>query len=161
LESNADANHIIETGDSVLQIAVSNNSIDIVKMLLEKGANPISSNKEGKGIIEIALKHSNSDIYTILLEEVKKRNQKENDIVKELVAENVTSGKKKKRRENPVEEERKAILMNVINSMELHKKDKKSLKTDFLNKNRKYPYCPNIQMPFSFNKSKTNMYISI
>jgi ankyrin repeat protein len=161
LDSNADPNHIIESGDSVLQIAVANNNLDIVKMLLEKGANPISSNKEGNSLIEMALKHSNSDIYRILLEEVNRRNQKENEIVKELVSENNTSSRKKKKRESPVEEDRKAILMNVLNSMDQHKKDKKTYKIEYMKKSKKYTYSPNIQMPFNIQKNKANMYISI
>jgi ankyrin repeat protein len=161
LDNNADHNHVVESsGDTILHLAVANNNIDIVKMLLEKGANPIASNKEGKSIVEMALKQSSTDIYRMLLEECNKKNQKENEIVEQLVSENITSCKKKKKVETLNEEERKNIMMSVINSMDTLKKDKKTMKTEFLKKIKKYEYLPNIQIPFTFHKNKANMYIS-
>jgi ankyrin repeat protein len=161
LDNNADPNHVVEaSGDTILHLAVANNNIDIVKMLLEKGANPIASNKEGKSIVEMALKQSSTDIYRILLEECNRKNQKENEIVEQLVSENITSSKKKKKVEPINEEERKNIMMSVMNSMDTIKKDKKIMKTEFLKKIKKYEYSPNIQIPFSFHKNKANMFIS-
>jgi hypothetical protein len=158
LDNSSNPNHVVEsTGESVLHLAVSNHNVDIVKMLLEKGANPIVSSIDGSPV-EIALKQSNTDIYRFLIEEIDRRNQKEDEIVKELVSETQISSRKKKRKESPVEEDRKQILNNVFNSMDCLKKDKKTMKTEILKKNKKYPFS--LQIPFSVKKNNANMFIS-
>ncbi len=167
LDNNGDPNFILESsGDSILHLAISNNNLEVVKILLEKGANPIVINKEGVTTIELALKHSSTEIYRILIEESNKRNQKENEIVNDLITEQVSSGKKKKFKETKEEEVNvSGVLLNVLNSMEVPKKCKKQLKIDYLKKNKKYKFSPNIQIPFTVRKNSTsnqlNMFISL
>ncbi|MGI9549276.1 MAG: ankyrin repeat domain-containing protein, partial [Bdellovibrionales bacterium] len=70
IESGADINEQISIGSiSPLMIAIEENRIDIVKVLIEFGVDVNARNQEGQTALMYAIKASRSDLLELLLEQ--------------------------------------------------------------------------------------------
>ena len=86
LDSSADPNWVLEKdGNTALHLAVKNTNIEIIELLLQKGANLKIINSDNYTPLSLALKISNTDIYKIIVEEHNKQAKIENENVKNLL----------------------------------------------------------------------------
>jgi ankyrin repeat protein len=105
LDCGAFANHVVESsGNTPLHYAVQNASLEMVRMLIGREANINVINNDNLSPIQIALGLTSTDIYKVLVEEINRRDVKENEIVKDLMmteqlqhATGTSSNKKKKK----------------------------------------------------------------
>lgn len=86
LEHGANPDHqVIQNGFTALHYAVTMNNVDIIKLLIIKGANLKLMNKQDKTPISLALQLSHTDIYTMLVNEYNEREKREKEAASELL----------------------------------------------------------------------------
>ena len=94
LEHGADPNWVVEKdGNTALHLAVKNTNVEIIELLLQKGANLKIINNDNYTPLALALKISNTDIYQIIVEEHNKQAKIENDNVNNLLNEPISNNK--------------------------------------------------------------------
>ena len=82
---------IIQTGDTILHIAVKKGNIEMVKLLLDTNKIKFEEkNKENKTALDLALELNYENIYTLIKEKIEEGNRQGDIIAKELL----TEGKK-------------------------------------------------------------------
>jgi len=61
-------NNVGALGNTHLMMATMNNYVNVVKMLLDAGADPFICNDSGQTAMDIAIDSSNQEIYNLLIE---------------------------------------------------------------------------------------------
>lgn len=68
-----------ENGQTLLELYVTNNKIDLVKELIENGADSSTSNSKGNNLLHIAARYGSSELINLLLKKGVKANRKNED----------------------------------------------------------------------------------
>ena len=87
---------IIQTGDTILHIAVKKENIEMVKMLLDTNKIKFEEkNKENKTALELALELNDRSIYNLIKEKIEEGNRQGDIVAKELLTEEKINSNKK------------------------------------------------------------------
>ena len=89
IDKGADPNFkIIQTGDTILHIAVKKGNIEMVKILLDTNKIKFEEkNKENKTALELAMELQNKNIYNLIKEKIEEGNRQGDLVAKELLTE--------------------------------------------------------------------------
>ena len=102
---------IIQTGDTILHIAVKKGNIEMVKLLLDTNKIKFEEkNKENKTALELALVLNDKSIYNLIKEKIEEGNRQGDIIAKELLTEEKNNLNKK---QNEIKS------MNLLNEFNL------------------------------------------
>jgi len=71
IKAGVDVNGVAFNGDFALWVAVRNCDIEMIKILIEAGANPLQRNSDGNTILDIAINLEYTEIYNILTQNIK------------------------------------------------------------------------------------------
>ncbi len=112
---------IIQTGDTILHIAVKKGNLEMVKLLLDTNKIKFEEkNKENKTALELAMELSDKSIYNLIKEKIEEGNRQGDIVAKELLTEEKKNLNKKQN------EIKNLNLLNEFNkNMNQNKNEKK------------------------------------
>ncbi len=114
---------IIQTGDTILHIAVKKGNIEMVKLLLDTNKIKFEEkNKENKTALELALVLNDKSIYNLIKEKIEEGNRQGDIIAKELLTEEKNNLNKKQN------EIKSMNLLNEFNRVNQNKNEKSNIK---------------------------------
>ena len=117
---------VIQTGDTILHIAVKKGNIEMVKMLLDTNKIKFEEkNKENKTALELSLELSDKSIYNLIKEKIEEGNRQGDIVAKELLTEEKKNPNKKQN------EIKNLNLLNEFNKMNHNKIEKNNSKKIF------------------------------
>ena len=125
IDKGADPNFkIIQTGDTILHIAVKKGNIEMVKILLDTNKIKFEEkNKENKTALELAMELQNKNIYNLIKEKIEEGNRQGDLVAKELLTE-----EKKNLIKKQIQNEIKNINLlnefNMVNKINSNKKER-------------------------------------
>ena len=143
IKGGADPNYkVIQTGDTVLHIAIRKKNIEMVELLLETNQIKFDEkNKENKTPLELALEMKDENIYNLIKEKIEEGNRQGDIVAKELLTENKKNINMSNKKQNDIKNNSNLILVNGDNTYQNKEKknesDKKiiNIKKEFENKN--------------------------
>ena len=143
IKGGADPNYkVIQTGDTVLHIAIRKKNIEMVELLLETNQIKFDEkNKENKTPLELALEMKDENIYNLIKEKIEEGNRQGDIVAKELLTENKKNVNMSNKKQNDIKNNSNLILVNGDNTYQNKEKknesDKKiiNIKKEFEKKN--------------------------
>ena len=143
IKGGADPNYkVIQTGDTVLHIAIRKKNIEMVELLLETNQIKFDEkNKENKTPLELALEMKDENIYNLIKEKIEEGNRQGDIVAKELLTENKKNINMSNKKQNDIKNNSNLILVNGDNTYQNKEKknesDKKiiNIKKEFEKKN--------------------------
>ena len=157
---------IIQTGDTILHIAVKKGNLEMVKLLLDTNKIKFEEkNKENKTALELAMELSDKSIYTLIKEKIEEGNRQGDIVAKELLTEEKKNLNKKQNEiknlnllnefnkninQNKIEKNNnKKIIDNIKEKIyEKRRNNKKRILDKFLSHNLKS--TANLEITYSF-----------
>ena len=122
---------IIQTGDTILHIAVKKGNLEMVKLLLDTNKIKFEEkNKENKTALELAMELSDKSIYNLIKEKIEEGNRQGDIVAKELLTEEKKNLNKKQ---------------NEIKNLNLLNKIKKNINKNKIEKNNNKKIIDNIK----------------
>ena len=157
---------IIQTGDTILHIAVKKGNLEMVKLLLDTNKIKFEEkNKENKTALELAMELSDKSIYNLIKEKIEEGNRQGDIVAKELLTEEKKNLNKKQNEiknlnllnefnkninQNKIEKNNnKKIIDNIKEKIyEKRRNNKKRILDKFLSHNLKS--TANLEITYSF-----------
>ena len=157
---------IIQTGDTILHIAVKKGNLEMVKLLLDTNKIKFEEkNKENKTALELAMELSDKSIYNLIKEKIEEGNRQGDIVAKELLTEEKKNLNKKQNEiknlnllnefnkninQNKIEKNNnKKIIDNIKEKIyEKRRNNKKRILDKFLSHNLKS--TANLEISYSF-----------
>jgi len=157
---------IIQTGDTILHIAVKKGNLEMVKLLLDTNKIKFEEkNKENKTALELAMELSDKSIYNLIKEKIEEGNRQGDIVAKELLTEEKKNLNKKQNEiknlnllnefnkninQNKIEKNNnKKIIDNIKGKIyEKRRNNKKRILDKFLSHNLKS--TANLEITYSF-----------
>ena len=157
---------IIQTGDTILHIAVKKGNLEMVKLLLDTNKIKFEEkNKENKTALELAMELSDKSIYNLIKEKIEEGNRQGDIVAKELLTEkkkilnkkqneiknlNLLNEFNKNINQNKIEKNNnKKIIDNIKEKIyEKRRNNKKRILDKFLSHNLKS--TANLEITYSF-----------
>ena len=157
---------IIQTGDTILHIAVKKGNLEMVKLLVDTNKIKLEEkNKENKTALELAMELSDKSIYNLIKEKIEEGNRQGDIVAKELLTEEKKNLNKKQNEiknlnllnefnkninQNKIEKNNnKKIIDNIKEKIyEKRRNNKKRILDKFLSHNLKS--TANLEITYSF-----------
>ena len=157
---------IIQTGDTILHIAVKKGNLEMVKLLLDTNKIKFEEkNKENKTVLELAMELNDKSIYNLIKEKIEEGNRQGDIVAKELLTEEKKNLNKKQNEiknlnllnefnkninQNKIEKNNnKKIIDNIKEKIyEKRRNNKKRILDKFLSHNLKS--TANLEITYSF-----------
>ena len=116
---------IIQTGDTILHIAVKKGNLEMVKLLLDTNKIKFEEkNKENKTALELAMELSDKSIYNLIKEKIEEGNRQGDIVAKELLTEEKKNLNKK---QNEIKNLNLLNEFNKINQNKIEKNNNKKI----------------------------------
>ena len=157
---------IIQTGDTILHIAVKKGNLEMVKLLLDTNKIKFEEkNKENKTALELAMELSDKSIYNLIKEKIEEGNRQGDIVAKELLTEEKKNLNKKQNEiknlnllnefnkninQNKIEKNNNKKIIDNIKEKKYEKRrnNKKRILDKFLSHNLKS--TANLEITYSF-----------
>ena len=116
---------IIQTGDTILHIAVKKGNLEMVKLLLDTNKIKFEEkNKENKTVLELAMELNDKSIYNLIKEKIEEGNRQGDIVAKELLTEEKKNLNKK---QNEIKNLNLLNEFNKINQNKIEKNNNKKI----------------------------------